>query len=262
MADGQVIFSRINILIALTTSFGLASKPAPHPFGRAFSQFVFLALCSSVLASSTFAQTITTPQASEEQKTIYALGLQIARSISLFNFSPAELELLSAGIKDGAMGTPAVSVETYGPKLQMLLQSRQSALVAKNLELGKAFVEKAAKERGAVKTASGLVYIPLTVGKGDQPSANDVVRVHYVGTLIDGREFDSSYRRAEAAEFPLNGVIPCWTEGLQTMKIGGKTRLVCPAALGYGERGTPVIPGGSTLNFEVELLDVARAPNK
>ncbi|WP_205074062.1 FKBP-type peptidyl-prolyl cis-trans isomerase [Parvibium lacunae] len=215
------------------------------------------------MAPHTVAQANSPTLASEEEKTIYALGLQIARSISVFNLSPAELTVLSAGIKDGALGNPpAVSVESYGPKVQILAQSRQTARAAKNAEHGKAFADKAAAERGAVKTASGLVYIPIVVGKGDQPNASDTVKVHYRGTLIDGTEFDSSYKRGEAAEFPLNQVIPCWTEGVQTMKVGGKTRLVCPAKLAYGERGTPNIPGGATLNFEVELLGVIRAPKK
>lgn len=239
-----------------------SSIPSFRRFRRAPRAVALLALGSLVLAANTLAQTSAPPLANEEQKTIYALGLQIARSVAVFELSPAELETLSAGIKDGALGTPAVSLETYGPKVQALAAGRQRAQVAKNAELGKAFLDTAAKEPGAVKTASGLVYVPLTVGKGDQPSANDMVKVHYRGTLIGGREFDSSYKRGEPAEFPLNGVIPCWTEGVQTMKVGGKTRFVCPAALAYGDRGTPGISGGSTLNFEVELLGVTRAAKK
>ena len=246
-------------MITPATLFCLAS----HRLSRVLSQLALVTISSLLLAANSFAQTNAMSTASEEQKTIYALGLQIARMVSVFNFSPAELELLSTGIKDGVLSnTPAVSLEAYEPKIQTLARSRQSARAAKNAELGKAFLEKAANERGAVKTPSGLVYIPIMAGKGDQPSASDMVRVHYRGTLIDGTEFDSSYKRGEATEFPLNGVIPCWTEGVQTMKVGGKTRLVCPAALAYGERGTPGIPGGATLNFEVELLGVMRAPKK
>ncbi|HEX4880234.1 MAG TPA: FKBP-type peptidyl-prolyl cis-trans isomerase [Limnobacter sp.] len=217
------------------------------------------ALCSLVFAANSFAQANTKAPASEDEKTIYALGVQIARSVASFNFSPAELKLLTAGLEDGALGKPAVSLEVYGPKIQTLVQSRQSAQAAKNAALGEVFLSSAAKQKGAVKTASGLVYVPLKEGKGARPTASDVVRVHYRGTLIDGKEFDSSYKRAEPAEFPLNAVIPCWTEGVQTMKVGGKTRLVCPAQLAYGERGTPSIAGGSTLNFEVELLGIIPA---
>jgi len=125
---------------------------------------------------------------------------------------------------------------------------------------GAAFLDKAAAEPGAVKTSSGLVYRELTPGSGRSPAATDTVKVNYRGTLIDGTEFDSSYKRNEPAEFPLNRVIPCWTEGVQRMKVGGKSRLVCPSAIAYGEAGSPpVIPGGATLVFEIELLGIGPA---
>ena len=121
----------------------------------------------------------------------------------------------------------------------------------------KAYLDKAAAEQGAIRTPSGLVYRELQAGTGAYPGASDVVKVHYRGTLINGTEFDSSYARNEPATFPLNRVIPCWTEGLQRMKVGGKSRLVCPAAIAYGDQGSPpVIPGGATLVFEVELLGI------
>lgn len=121
----------------------------------------------------------------------------------------------------------------------------------------KAYLDKAAAQPGAVRTASGLVYRELRAGSGESPSANDMVTVHYRGTLVDGTEFDSSYKRNEPAQFPLNHVIRCWTEGVQKMKVGGKSELVCPASIAYGERGSPpVIPGGATLIFEVELLRI------
>jgi FKBP-type peptidyl-prolyl cis-trans isomerase FkpA len=119
------------------------------------------------------------------------------------------------------------------------------------------YLEKAAAQPGAVKTASGLVYRELSPGSGGSPRATDTVTVNYKGTLIDGTEFDSSYARNEPAVFPLNRVIPCWTEGLQKMKVGGKSQLVCPANIAYGEQGSPpTIPGGATLIFEVELLRI------
>lgn len=114
-----------------------------------------------------------------------------------------------------------------------------------------------AKEEGAVVTASGLVYRSLKDGQGASPTASDKVKVHYRGTFPDGREFDSSYKRNEAIEFPLNGVIKCWTEGVQRMKVGGKAKLTCPASIAYGERGAGgVIPPNATLLFEVELLAI------
>jgi FKBP-type peptidyl-prolyl cis-trans isomerase FkpA len=121
----------------------------------------------------------------------------------------------------------------------------------------KAYLDKAAQEPGAVRTGSGLVYRELRAGTGVSPLTSDTVNVQYRGTLINGTEFDSSYKRNEPAEFPLNGVIRCWTEGLKKMKVGGKSQLVCPASIAYGDKGSPPdIPGGATLIFEVELLAV------
>jgi FKBP-type peptidyl-prolyl cis-trans isomerase FkpA len=118
-------------------------------------------------------------------------------------------------------------------------------------------VAKAATEKGAVKTESGMVYRALTEGKGPSPKETDVVRVHYRGTFPDGKEFDSSLSRGQPAEFPLNRVIKCWTEGVQRMKVGGKAKLTCPPSLAYGEKGAGgVIPPNATLQFEVELLGI------
>ncbi len=120
-----------------------------------------------------------------------------------------------------------------------------------------ATLSAAAKEPGATQTTSGLVYRALKDGTGAAPKATDLVKVHYRGTFPDGREFDSSYKRNEPAEFPLNQVIPCWTEGVQRMKVGGKAKLTCPAAIAYGARGAGnVIPPNATLLFEVELLGI------
>jgi len=128
---------------------------------------------------------------------------------------------------------------------------------APSADAGKTFADKAAAEPGAQRTASGLVYRDLKPGTGAHPTANDMVKVHYRGTLIDGTEFDSSYKRNEPATFPLRNVIPCWTEGVQMMKVGGKAQLVCPSSIAYGDAGSPpVIPGGATLVFEVELLAI------
>jgi FKBP-type peptidyl-prolyl cis-trans isomerase FkpA len=115
----------------------------------------------------------------------------------------------------------------------------------------------AAKEASATVTKSGLVYRSLKDGTGASPAASDKVKVHYKGTFPDGKEFDSSYKRNEPTEFPLNGVIPCWTEGVQLMKVGGKAKLTCPAAIAYGARGAGgVIPPNATLVFEIELLAI------
>ena len=117
----------------------------------------------------------------------------------------------------------------------------------------------AAKEPGASVTSSGLVYRSLKEGNGASPAATDTVKVHYRGSFPDGKEFDSSYKRNEPTEFPLNRVIACWTEGVQKMKVGGKAKLTCPAAIAYGSRGAGgVIPPNATLQFEIELLSITR----
>ena len=118
-------------------------------------------------------------------------------------------------------------------------------------------VTKAAAEKGAVKTDSGMVYRSLKDGTGPSPKETDIVSVHYKGTFPDGKEFDSSYKRGQPTEFPLNRVIKCWTEGVQKMKVGGKAKLTCPANVAYGEKGAGnVIPPNATLVFEVELLAI------
>ena len=136
------------------------------------------------------------------------------------------------------------------PLLSLLLATAASAQTDATLTA-------ASKEPGAQVTKSGLVYRSLKDGTGSSPAASDRVKVHYKGTFPDGKEFDSSYKRNEATEFPLNGVIPCWTEGVQLMKTGGKAKLTCPSAIAYGQRGAGgVIPPNATLVFEVELLAI------
>ena len=202
----------------------------------------------------------TPPLATEDDKTFYALGGLISKSLETFQLTPKELELVKAGIEDGVGGKPAaVDLEKYGDKVQAMHQSRLAALGAKDKAAGDAFMTKAAAVKGATKTASGIIITPLTPGTGASPKATDEVKVHYEGKLIDGKIFDSSLKRGEPATFPLNGVIPCWTEALQLMKVGGKSRIVCPSNLAYGERGSPPnIRPNSTLIFEVQLLEIAK----
>jgi len=196
----------------------------------------------------------------EDQKTFYALGLALARQLSVFSLAPAELELVKQGFADATSGAkPAVDLDAYTPKIQEVAQARFKAQGEKLAASGKDFLDKAAKEKGAVKTNSGLVYLPLKEGTGAIPTETDKVRVNYRGSFTDGKEFDSSYKRGQPVEFPLNGVIKCWTEGLQKMKVGGKARLVCPPDIAYGEKGAGgIIPPNATLVFEVELLDVMK----
>jgi FKBP-type peptidyl-prolyl cis-trans isomerase FkpA len=199
------------------------------------------------------------PLTTDEQKTVYALGLMMGQSIAPFNLSPAEIEIVKRALTDAAAGKPALELSEWGPKIQPLATSRAAAVAEKQKVLSAAYLAKAAAEPGAIKTDSGLVYRELKVGAGASPKATDTVKVHYRGTLVNGTEFDSSYKRNEPAQFPLNGVIKCWTEGVQRMKVGGKSLLVCPSDLAYGEQGRPSIPGGAALIFEIELLDIAAA---
>ncbi len=147
-----------------------------------------------------------------------------------------------------------MNLDTWGPKLGPFAQQREQQVSERALA-------KAAAAPGAVKTDSGLIYREITPGTGPSPNINDTVRVNYRGTLPDGSEFDSSYKRNEPAELALNHVIKCWTEGVQKMKVGGKAVLVCPSAIAYGEQGSPpVIPPGATLTFEIELLGIVNSP--
>lgn len=196
----------------------------------------------------------------EEQKVLYALGLALANSLAAFRLSEMELEFVKAGIADGVLGRDKkVDLQTYGPKVQELQRTRLAAIAAAERKAGQAYLDKAAAEQGAVRTTSGLLITTLRPGTGESPKAADTVKVHYHGTLVDGTVFDSSVQRGQPATFPLNGVIRCWTEGVQLMKVGGKSRLVCPSELAYGERGAPPrIKPGATLVFEVELLEIVR----
>ena len=193
----------------------------------------------------------------EDDKTIYAFGLALARNVSGFNLSDAELEILLGAIRDSVKKrTPQVSLQEYGPKISALGQKRKAEVLKVEKVEGAKLLEAEAAKPGAIKTESGLIYFELKAGEGASPKATDKVKVHYHGTLRDGTVFDSSVDRGEPITFGLNRVIPAWTEGVQKMKIGGKARLVCPAELAYGDGGSGRIPGGAVLIFEVELIEI------
>jgi FKBP-type peptidyl-prolyl cis-trans isomerase len=196
----------------------------------------------------------------DDEKTVYAVGVAIQKSLETFSFTPAEFELVVAGLRDAAANQAVVKLEEKQNDIQKLALSRRAAQGAVAQKAGIEYLEKAAKEAGAEKTASGLVFIPIAPGTGKNPAPTDQVKVNYTGKLIDGKVFDASAKHGGPATFPLNGVIPCWTEGVQKLKVGGKARLVCPAAIAYGDRGAGGdIPPGATLDFEVELLEIVAA---
>jgi FKBP-type peptidyl-prolyl cis-trans isomerase FkpA len=224
-------------------------------------RFVTLSFClSSMIACAQGPRAAASaPQKLEtdEQKTLYALGLLLGRNIKPFALKPEELAIVQAGLADAVTDTkPQVELETYGPKVNELAQKRAAAGADDAKKKGQEFADNVAKQSGATKAASGVVIRTISPGSGGSPAATDVVKVHYEGKLVDGTVFDSSIKRGEPAEFPLNGVVPCWSEALQKMKKGEKSQVVCPSSLAYGDRGSPPdIPPGATLSFEVELLD-------
>jgi FKBP-type peptidyl-prolyl cis-trans isomerase FkpA len=223
-------------------------------------RFITLFLCLASLISCNRASVPGTSAApaleTEEQKTLYALGLLLGRNVKSFALTPEELSIVSAGIADAASGAkPQVELDTYGPKVNELAEKRAAAGAEEAKKKGQEFADNVSKEQGATKTPTGIVIRTITAGAGASPAATDVVKVHYEGKLIDGTVFDSSLG-GEPAEFPLNEVVPCWTEAVQKMKKGEKAQIVCPSAVAYGERGSPPTIGpGSTLSFEVELLE-------
>lgn len=196
----------------------------------------------------------------EEQKSLYSLGVLMSQSISTFDLTPEEVAVVQKGIADGVSGKKsAEEAQADVPKIQELQRARMAAAGEKAAAAGVAFLATKEKEAGFTKTASGLLVKHTQEGTGASPTATDEVKVHYEGRLIDGKVFDSSIKRGEPATFPLNGVIACWTEGLQTMKVGGKAQLVCPAAIAYGPNGSPpTIPPQATLVFDVELLEIVK----
>jgi len=199
--------------------------------------------------------------ATEDEKTVYALGLALARELEPFHLTEPELGTLAQGLGDGALGRPPkVDLEAQGPQIQALAKARLAAASVEETKASESFLAAAAAEKGAEKLASGLVFLEVTPGTGASPKASDTVKVHYHGTLRDGTVFDSSVERGTPAQFPLDRVIPCWTEGVQKMKVGGKSKLSCPASIAYADRGAPPkIKPGAALAFEVELLEIVPA---
>ncbi len=203
----------------------------------------------------------------EADKILYALGLVMSQRLSGMEFSEAEAASVTSGLTDGLLGRDVrVELDVYGPKIDPMLSARLAKLAEKQKPAAAAFVEKAAGEPGALRTDSGVIFIEIAAGDGAQPSARDAVKLHFRGTLIDGTEFDTSIG-SDPERFRLSAVIPCFSEGAQRMRVGGKSKLVCPSDTAYGEQGLPpLIRPGATLIFDLELLEVvgatAPAPGK
>ena len=187
----------------------------------------------------------------EREKTLYALGVAAADSFKVFNLKPEELAVVQRGLSDGVLNKkPQVDMSVYRAKVNELATSAYA-------DRSRAALVHYAKEKGAVRSPSGLIYISALEGTGAAPTATDRVKVEYEGKLADGTVFDSSRKQGGAVVSPLADGIPCWKEGLQKMKVGGKARIVCPASIAYGDTGKPPsVPPKSTLIFDVELLAV------
>jgi FKBP-type peptidyl-prolyl cis-trans isomerase len=200
----------------------------------------------------------------DDDKVVYALGVLVAKQVPLasFELTDQEMEMLKAGFVDSIRDKATLddkAIQDMIPKLQELQGKRAEVGLKRNKDEGAAYMTKAAAESGAKKTASGLVYKITQEGTGAQPQATDTVKVHYVGKFIDGKEFDSSRKHGDQpAEFPLNAVIPCWTEGVQLLKVGGKAQLACPSEIAYGDQVQPPMRPGATLLFDVELVDIVK----
>lgn len=220
-------------------------------------------------------KTTTAPEVKLEttaQKQAYSVGASIGKYMSGHIKEQEELglpvdrSLIITGFSNGLNDELKLTEEEMQTVLQSLdetlnqkRQAQAAALAEKAQADSKAFLEANKAKEGVVTTESGLQYEVLTPGTGEKPAAEDTVEVHYVGTLTDGTEFDSSIARGEPAKFPLNRVIPGWTEGVQLMSVGAKYKFVIPAELAYGNRDTGTIPANSTLIFEVELLSIEKA---
>lgn len=205
-----------------------------------------------------------TPPKADPDKALNAMGLTLARSLSQFHLSKAELDKVIAGIREGASGAePKQKMDQAAQdNIRAFLSARMDTIKGEEKKKSDAFVEKQAKEKGAIKTANGSIVIPVKEGTGAAPAATDKVKVNYKGTLASGKVFDESAKHGGAAEFNLGGgVIPCWTEALQKMKVGGKAKVVCPPSAAYGENPpSPEIPPNAALIFEIELLEASKPP--
>ena len=195
----------------------------------------------------------------DPQKNGYSVGYDIGRSLRT-QLGDVDTDAMARGLKDALGGVaPALPDQEMQQRFLSMRQEAANRVAEKNKEDGEAFLAKNKSERGVKTTASGLQYKIVTAGKGPQPRLGDTVTVNYRGTLIDGTEFDSSYKRGQPTTFPLKGVIAGWTEALQLMKQGSKWMLYMPANLAYGEHGAgPLIGPNSTLIFEVELLSIKK----
>ncbi len=214
---------------------------------------VFLMVC----ACSQQAQTPPAPS-TDEQKAFYSLGVYLHRDTYQMELTPEDYKYVQMGMADAVAGKKfATDPNASSAKLRQIFHER----LEKRKAQAKEYLAKVAAEKGAKKTASGLVYQELVAGNGASPKARDQIKVQFTGTFISGKEFDSTFKRGKPSEYILGEILPCFSEGVALMKVGGKAKFYCPPETAYGDLGqAPIIPAGSMLIYEVELLEAKAAP--
>ena len=254
--DGRRLF--ISVPVSAATHLTESARKTP------FMKQLIVIFSASLLVLPLFGQEKSTQLKDQKDKVSYSIGMQIG-----FNLARQKVDInpdvLAAGIKDSLAGKPQLNpdqVKEVMATFEKDMEQKQKESGDKNKAEGAKYLEENKKKEGVKTTASGLQYKVLKEGNGAQPKASDTVTVNYRGTLINGTEFDSSYKRGQPATFPVNGVIKGWTEALQLMKVGSKYQLFIPSSLAYGERSvSPDLAANSTLIFDVELLDAKPAPS-
>ena len=222
------------------------------------SRIALVAVVSALSLLLTMSWQAFAADSEKEPDLFYVLGVALSESLKTFDLQEGELKQVIKGLEDSIAGKAGeINPRDYMEQITAIQQERQGKIAEVEKLASEKFTAEAAKEAGAIVTESGMIMIPIAEGKGASPEPTDTVKVHYHGTLRTGDVFDSSVERGEPASFPLNRVIPCWTEGVGMMKVGGKAKLICPSAIAYGDQGRPPkIPGGAALVFEVELISI------
>ena len=219
---------------------------------------ICLTLSAPLFAAETPAKTAEAYK-NDDERTIYTIGYLMGRNIATFNLSASEVKIIQAGLADSVKkNTPTVDIQAHQAHINELLQKRTEAGAAGEKAKGQAYVDQFVKENKPAAIAGGGWYLETKAGTGPMPVPADTIKAHYRGTTTEGVEFDSSYTRGAPTEFALDRVIPCWTNGIIMMKVGGKAKLVCPSDVAYGNPGRPGIKPGATLVFEVELIEIVK----
>ncbi len=218
------------------------------------SRILPLVLCLAIPSAAT-AEVETLDN--DEQRIIYTLGVMLMKDLAVFRLNDKDLEILQQGMRDALVGELLVDPNVFEAKIQDLAMARLEATKKVQASAAADFVAAKKKKPGARTTKSGLIIRTVSPGKGPKPKGTSKVTAHYEGRLVDGTVFDASANRGQPLTFPLNHVIPCWSEAVQLMQVGEKAELVCPPEIAYGDKGAPpAIPPGATLVFDIHLLSI------